>query len=130
MKSLFRKAATVGLLYLAKNYERVSLDFVKIRAASLYVKTVRDVRLIFLAAIGLALLVSLLVGSFLLLNIAIIWVLPITKTAKAIVFLVCMLVYFLLTLTGLLMVISQKTWMRKSKASHLVAKATEHLRRP
>lgn len=120
IKGLLRKATGLGVYWLIHNYEKISVDLAKIEAVSLYVKTIKDVRLLVMGIIGLVLAANLLMGSFLLLHVAIVWVLPVTTFWKGMILVICFGLYFIATLTGVLIVLSQKLWMKKSKASEMV----------
>jgi protein-S-isoprenylcysteine O-methyltransferase Ste14 len=128
MNTLLRKALTSGLFWIARNYEKVSIDMAKIEAASLYVKTVRDVRYLVMGIIGLTVLLNMLVGSFLLLNFAIVWYLPVSTATKALILLIASGLYFLATLIVVLVILSQKLWMKKSKADRMVENAAGFMR--
>jgi len=124
MNRLVSKMLAGGMLWLAKNFQRVSLDMAKIEAATAYVKTVKNVRALVMAIIGLLAVVNLLVVGLFSTAIGIVWILPITPFAKALSFLVFSALLFLVAMAVILVVISQKQWMRRSKADSFVREAT------
>lgn len=124
MNKLLRKTLVAGAIWLGRRYQSVSLELAKIEAATAYVKTIKNVRLAAMAAIGLMVVVTLLVVSLFCAVFSLLWILPITPFAKGLSFLIFSAALFVIALAAILIVLSQKLWMKKTKADQLVRDAT------
>ncbi|MGI6495382.1 MAG: hypothetical protein ACOX5G_04720 [Kiritimatiellia bacterium] len=102
-------------------------DWFQLRAASCYLKTVRNVRLAFLGLLALAMMLMLLGGGLVLLHVGLYLLLP--APANVIVLLVFGALYVLVALVALAVACSEKTWMRASGAETFSRKALQEARR-
>ena len=104
-------------------YLETTLELVKIKAVELYVKAVRLGRNVFIASLVLRCLLLLMAAGFVLLHIALLIYLPIDMKYKSLGLLVLSAIYFVVPLIVLIILCSQRFWMRTSKASELVKNA-------
>jgi len=118
LKKFISGLLTSVALALLKSYRRVSLDLVRIEAALWYVRGVGAARQIFIGGLGLSFLVALAVAGFLLLHAGLFALLP--APAGAIILLALGAVYLLAAVLALRFICSEKTWMKYSKAGHVV----------
>jgi LytS/YehU family sensor histidine kinase len=121
------KHTITGLLMNLLNwYFDATMQLLKIRAVTAYVKAVAAARLVFIGLIALKCLLLLMFAGFILAHIGLFLYLPCRMEHKALGLFILGLVYFLVPLVIILIMCSQKRWMKYSKASELVRKvATE-----
>ena len=112
------------LLWLLKQYRRLSIDLVKIEAAIWYVRGVQTARRLFLSALALVLCLLLGAVGFVLLHIGLYVLLP--WPANAMVLMSLGLIYVGIALAGLAWACSEKTWMRCSRANEYTALALKN----
>lgn len=109
---------------MVSSYRRLSLDLLKVRAATAYVQGVQTVRRWWIGAILLAAVLLLLAVGFVLIHVGLFLWVPWALATKAMLLCVLGLVYMGLALIILLHCCAEKTWMRGSHADQLVAKTT------
>ncbi len=107
-----------------RRYRHDMVRLAKIRAITVYVKTVQGARLAFIAGLLLAVCLCVLLTGFLLIHAAVLLYLPWTLQEKALALLVCGTVYLLAAVGVLLALTREKLWMRVSKARDLVDQVT------
>jgi hypothetical protein len=127
MRRKLEALASLVLMAVLRRYRRDITRLARIEATALYVKTVRGTRLTFLSGIGVALCLCVLLAGFILIHVALLVCLPWTIRAKALLLLVCGIVYMLVAGGILISVSREDYWMRISKARELVEKATSDL---
>lgn len=102
------------------------LGSLEAKAAVLYVGGVQKAREAFIALLLAVLFLLLLMTGFLLMHVAIFLWLPWSIPARAIVLLVLGAVYFGCGLAVVLMITSERTWMKFTGVNRLVARLQRH----
>lgn len=110
---------------LVRSYLCSLLELAKIRVAVCYVNGVKVTRRLFMLWCALLFCIALLVIGLALIPIALCLYMPWSAETKGIVAISFALVYIIVPLILLLMVFSQKRWMRISKANDLVSSILE-----
>jgi hypothetical protein len=108
---------------LLKEYRRLSIDWVRIRAAICYVQGVKAARKGFLAGLLLAFCLLLGGSGFVLFHVGIFLLLP--HAWRPAVFMGLGSIYMIVVLLLLRWMCAEKTWMEYSNAGKYVAAATE-----
>ena len=106
---------------LVRSYIRSLFDLVKIKAAVGYVNCVKVTRQLFILWCALVFCLVLLAIGLALIPIALCLFMPWSAETKAIVAIAFALVYIIVPLILLIVVFSQKRWMRIFKANELVS---------
>ena len=107
--------------WLARNYRKTSLEWVRIQAALCYIRGVAGARKAFLAAVLLAGCLILGGVGFVLLHVGLYALLP--PPANAVTLLALGAAYLVAALLSLRWACSEKTWMKYSKAARFAALA-------
>ena len=124
MKGLLSGILGDVLLWLLKQYRRLSIDLVKIEAAIWYVRGVQTARRLFLSALAVGLCLLLGGVGFILLHIGLYALLP--WPVNAIVLMSLGVIYMGIAVAGLAWACSEETWMRCSNADRCVALALKN----
>lgn len=98
------------------------LDSVRTEAAAAYVAGVRKARRAFIALMGLALLLLLMLSGFVLVHVALFVWLPWSLQVKALVLLVLGAVYLGAGIAVVLAISSDRTWMKFTKVDSIIAR--------
>jgi hypothetical protein len=121
MKGLLSLLLRNAAVLLLKNYRRLSLDLLRIRAAVWYVQGVRSARKAFIAVVALALCLIVGGGGFMLFHVGLFLLLP--SPWNAVLLMSLGALYVVVTLLILRWLCSERTWMKFSKAGHFAAVA-------
>lgn len=111
----------VGLL---NSYRKLSLDLLKIQAASAYLKGVQTVRRAWIAALLMAVVLLLLAAGFVMLHVGLFFWIPGTMATKAVVLMGLGLLYMAVALGVIIALCSEKAWLKSSHASQFIEEAT------
>jgi hypothetical protein len=106
--------------HLLKMYWDDTLALAKIRAVRLYVTALGEARQIFIRYVILRFALLLMIAGFSLIHIAFFLYVPLSREAKMLLLLIFGIVYFLISLAIILVMTSEKYWMKLSGASKLV----------
>lgn len=111
------------LVRIARGKQRAMLHLTRIKFATCYVKSVRTVRMMFLAYLGVTLFCLLLGCGFILLHVGLFYHLTWSVPAKGLLLLALGGVYLLIAITALAFLTSERLWMRASRADKAVQRA-------
>lgn len=129
MNRIIKGAASAVAVWLMRNYEKTSIDLIKIRAVAAYVKAVAGARYAVMGVLGMLVLTAMLVLSFLMANIAFFCLLIKSEHGRMLAIFIASVVYFLICLIAVVAGTSEKLWMRVSRANRLVAQYSNHRHR-
>lgn len=117
----FLAGMTIKLL---DNYRRVSIQLLSIEAVKGYLHGVRVARLSALGLMSMGLVIGLICLGALLLHAGLFILLPWSMEAKAVLGMALGLAYMITGGIVLRAAMAEKTWMEKSGAAEMVARAT------
>jgi hypothetical protein len=124
MWQILKAMLAAAAVRVVRDYQRISLDALKIRATRWYVKGVAGARLAFLGYLALIGCLLLALVGFVMLHVGVFLLLPVSLCAKAALLIVLGVLYFAVPLCLLRRAAAQETWMKLSRADDLVAKVT------
>lgn len=108
---------------LLADYQRVSIQLLKIEAAKAYVRGVQMARLSAIGLLGMALVIGLMCLGAVLFHVGLFVLLPWTVEAKAVLGMGLGLVYMLGGGVVLRIAMEERTWMEKSGADKMLKDA-------
>ena len=116
-------AAGMGLI---NSYRRLSVDLLKIRAATVYIRAVQTARRWWIGALQLAGVLLLLAAGFVMIHVGFFLWAPWAPATKGLILLALGLLYMGLALAVIFKLCSEKTWLEGSQANKLVESATRN----
>lgn len=110
---------------LLRQYRETSMDLVKMKTLTYYIKGVKTLRLMYLGIFLLLLLFIFMINGFFLIHLAVFYYIPWSRDAKLLAIFSLGMGYFLIPLGIYLYCASQKYWMRLSKANSMIQNVFE-----
>ncbi len=126
--SVFWEIVTALSLAAVRHYQQNAMELVRIEAISQYVKALGKARKAAVGYVGLSCLLLLLASGFVLFHVALLFLIPWAMWVKSLILLILSAVYLAVGVGVLLYATSERTWMKYSKASGMVAGVIERCR--
>jgi nitrate reductase gamma subunit len=114
LNTIFRK--------LIGSYVETTIDLLKIEAAIAYINGIKVTRRLFMVLCALVFCIVIIACGFLIIPIALCMFMPWSPETKAIVAIVFGAVYVLVPLITIVMLLSEKRWMKMTRSDELIRK--------
>jgi len=128
MKEIFKGVFYALAMWVLRHYRRLSLDLARIEVTQWYLKAVQHSRLLVIGAVLALLGVMLLAAGFILFHVALFTLLPWSPCVKGSLLMALGLIYMLIPLLVIRAGLSEKNWLKYSKANELVARAARDMK--